>query len=78
MSDGLSPGNAVRRFARSIVIVFGLLFLAFGGLRSAVFLRSFFAEGDLINLVYALTIGVPAALMGGLVISRGPKLWVRR
>lgn len=78
MSDGLSPGTAVRRFAGSIVIVFGLLFLAFGGLCSAVYLLSFFAEGDLNNLGFALMVGVPTTLVGGLIISSGRKLWVTR
>ena len=72
------PIDYLRRFAGLIVIMFGVFFLAFGGLCSAVFLLSFFAEGDLINMGFALMIGLPTALVGGMIILTGRALWTRK
>lgn len=72
------PIDYLRRFAGLIFIVFGILFLAFGGLCSAVYLLSFFAEGDLINMGFALMIGLPTALVGGMIILTGRALWTRK
>ena len=69
------PIDYLRRFAGLIVIMFGVFFLAFGGLCSAVFLLSFFAEGDLINLGFALMVGVPTALVAAMIFSIGRALW---
>ncbi len=69
------PADYLRRFVGLIIIVFGVMFLAFGGLCSAVYLLSFFAEGDLNNLGLALMVGVPTALVGGMIISTGRRFW---
>jgi hypothetical protein len=72
----LSDGG--RRFAGLIVIVFGVLFLAFGGLCSGVYLLGFFIDGDLRDLMHASMIAVPTALVGWLIIARGRALWAKR
>lgn len=68
----------IRRFAGLIVVAFGIRFLAFGGLCSAVYLLSFPAEGDLNNLGLAVMVGVPTALVGGMIIAAGRAFRVKR
>ena len=68
----------IRRFAGLIVVAFGILLLAFGGLCSAVYLLSFLAEGDLKNLGLAVMVGVPTALVGGMIIAAGRAFRVKR
>ena len=68
----------LRRFAGLIAIVFGVLFAAFGGLCSAIYLLSFYAEGDWNNLGAALMVGVPTAVVAGMIVSMGRRFWAKR
>lgn len=70
-----SAGNDLRRLIGRALIVIGLLWVVMTGLCNMGFLAQMFGEGDWSNADLVLIIGVPSALIGGIIYALGR--WLR-
>lgn len=77
MPDGNIPttGSEVSRLIGLILIVIGLMWLVTTGLCSAAFAIGLAGEGNLGDLGAVLMIGIPSALIGGIIYAIGR--WLR-
>lgn len=69
------PRNDLTRLFGLILIVIGTLWLVLTGLCSAAFLIGLLGEGNLRDVGVVLTIGIPSALVGGIIYAVGR--WLR-
>jgi hypothetical protein len=69
------PRNDLTRLFGLILIVIGTLWLVLTGLCSAAFLIGLLGEGNLRDVGVVLTIGIPSALVGGIIYAIGR--WLR-
>lgn len=69
------PRNDLTRLFGLILIVIGTLWLVLTGLCSAAFFIGLLGEGNLRDVGVVLTIGIPSALVGGIIYAVGR--WLR-
>ncbi|MFM9862722.1 MAG: hypothetical protein ACKVRO_03860 [Micropepsaceae bacterium] len=69
------PGNDLARLIGLILIVIGTLWLVLTGLCSGAFLIGFLGQGNLSDIGAVFAIGIPSALIGGIVYAIGR--WLR-
>lgn len=68
-------GNDLTRLIGLILVVIGTLWLVLTGLCSGAFLIGLLGEGNLRDIGVVLTIGIPSALIGGIIYAIGR--WLR-
>jgi hypothetical protein len=66
-----SQGGDIQRFIGQLLIVIGVLWLVLTGLCSAVFAIGLAGEGNLNDIGGVLTLGIPSALIGGVIYGLG-------
>lgn len=71
----MSERSDLTRLFGLILIVIGTLWLVLTGLCSAAFLIGLLGEGNLRDVGVVLTIGIPSALVGGIIYAIGR--WLR-
>ncbi len=70
-----SSTSEIGRFVGLLLIVAGVLWLVLTGLCSAAFALALIGEGNLNDITGVLAIGVPSALIGGVIYAIGR--WLR-
>jgi hypothetical protein len=70
-----SSGSEIIRFFGLLLVVIGVLWLVLTGLCSAAFVIALAAEGHIGDVTGVLAIGVPSALIGGVIYGIGR--WLR-
>ena len=70
-----SSTSEIGRFVGLLLIVVGVLWLVLTGLCSAAFALALIGEGNLNDVTGVLAIGVPSALIGGVIYAIGR--WLR-
>ena len=74
-NDNSASGGELGRLFGLILIVIGILWLVLTGLCSAAFFIGLLGQGNLSDLGAVLVIGVPSALIGGVIYAIGR--WLR-
>jgi hypothetical protein len=74
-NDNSSSGGELGRLFGLILIVIGVLWLVLTGLCSAAFFVGLLGQGNLSDLGAVLMIGIPSALIGGVIYAIGR--WLR-
>jgi hypothetical protein len=75
MTTSQPPASDLSRLVGRILIVIGVLWLVLTGLCTAAFAIGLLGEGNLGDVSVILTIGIPSAVIGGVIYAIGR--WMR-